>query len=60
MHELGVEVWAQTTDTCANSSMPDSARATGCVTFSGSPRGLAEHLVEHAKTLQASINAKLV
>lgn len=47
MHELGVEVWAQTADTCANSSMPDSARATGCVSFSGSPRGLAEYLVEH-------------
>lgn len=52
MKELGVEVWAQTTETCANSSMPDSARATGCVTYSGSPRGLAEHLVSHVRSLQ--------
>jgi len=56
MHELGVEVWAQTSDTCANSSMPDSARATGCVTFSGSPRALAEHLVEHVKSLSFAEN----
>ncbi|OUS30533.1 hypothetical protein A9Q99_06150 [Gammaproteobacteria bacterium 45_16_T64] len=58
MHELGVEVWAQTADTCANSSMPDSARATGCVTFSGSPRGLAEYLVEHIKSFRFSKRAE--
>lgn len=57
MHEQGVEVWAQTADTCANSSMPDSARATGCVSYSESPRGLAEYLVGHIKTLQFPASA---
>lgn len=44
LREMGIEVWAQNTETCANSSMPDSARATGCVTFSGTPAELARHL----------------
>ena len=57
MHELGVEVWAQTADTCANSSMPDSARATGCVTYSASPRGLAEYFVGHMKILQSKVRS---
>lgn len=49
MKRLNVPVWAQTADTCASSSMPDSARAVGCVSFSGSPRDLALHLTQHAK-----------
>ncbi len=44
LRDMGIEVWAQNTETCANSSMPDSARATGCVTFSGTPVELAKHL----------------
>lgn len=48
MQEMNIPVWAQTSDTCANSSMPDSARATGCVSFSGSPTELARHLTEYA------------
>lgn len=44
MRALNIEVWAQTAVTCANSSMPDSARAAGHVTFSGSPAELAAHL----------------
>lgn len=44
MRALNIEVWAQTAETCANSSMPDSARAAGHVTFSGSPAELAAHL----------------
>lgn len=47
LRQMGIEVWAQTADTCANSSQPDSARATGCVTFSGSPKELARKLVEY-------------
>lgn len=38
-------VWAQTPETCANSSMPDSAIATGRVTFTGTPQNLALQLV---------------
>lgn len=49
MKRLNVPVWAQTADTCASSSMPDSARAVGCVTFSGSPRDLALQLTQHAR-----------
>lgn len=48
MKDMNIPVWAQTADTCANSSMPDSARATGCVSFSGSPTELARHLTRHA------------
>jgi len=44
LREMGIEVWAQNSGSCANSSMPDSARATGCVTFSGTPVELAHHL----------------
>ena len=47
MHELGIQVWAQSAETCANSSMPDSARATGCVGFNGSPPQLAQNLIQY-------------
>ena len=47
LRQMGIEVWAQSAETCANSSQPDSARATGCVSFSGSPRELARRLVEY-------------
>jgi len=47
MRQMGIEVWAQTAETCANSSQPYSARATGCVTYSGSPTELARKLVEY-------------
>lgn len=42
-------VWAQTADTCASSSMPDSARQTGCVTYSGSPKQLALQLIARVR-----------
>lgn len=48
LHSMNIPVWAQTATTCANSSMPDSARATGCVGFSGSPAQLAQQLARHA------------
>ena len=47
LRQMGIEVWAQTAETCANSSQPDSARATGYVTYSGSPKELAQKLVEY-------------
>ncbi|PIE41556.1 MAG: chemotaxis protein CheB [Gammaproteobacteria bacterium] len=59
MHKAGVEVWAQTAATCGSSSMPDSAREIGCVSFSGSPRELAGHLVQHAKTFMNNSNHAL-
>lgn len=42
----GAVVWAQDAESCANSSMPDSARATEVVSFTGSPEELAQHCAE--------------
>lgn len=42
----GGTVWAQTAETCVISSMPDCARGTGYVSFSGSPEMLALRLVQ--------------
>lgn len=49
MQEAGGFIWAQTADTCACASQPDSMRATGVVSFNGTPRELAAHLVEHVR-----------
>jgi chemosensory pili system protein ChpB (putative protein-glutamate methylesterase) len=38
----GAEVWAQRSESCLCSSLPDSARATGHTTFSADPREMAE------------------
>lgn len=46
LHSQGGEVWAQSPATCANSSMPDAALATGCVSFQGSPATLAKALLD--------------
>lgn len=51
MQDAGGFIWAQTAETCACSSQPDSMRATGCVTFNGSPVELAARLVEHVRTV---------
>ncbi|HET8730298.1 MAG TPA: chemotaxis protein CheB [Moraxellaceae bacterium] len=48
--EAGGFIWGQTAETCACSSQPDSMRATGVVTFNGSPAELAAHLVEHVRS----------
>lgn len=42
----GVQLWAQDSESCANSSMPDAAFATGCVSFRGTPADLAEKLLK--------------
>lgn len=44
-----VPVWVQTPETCANSSMVESAIATGRVNFSGDPYQLALQLVNRIK-----------
>lgn len=49
MQEAGGFIWGQTAESCACSSQPDSMRATGVVTFNGSPTELAAHLVEHIR-----------
>lgn len=54
MVEAGGFIWAQTAETCACSSQPDSMRATGVVTFNGTPAELAAHLVEHVRSRVAA------
>lgn len=49
LEEAGGFIWAQTAETSACASQPDSMRATGVVTFNGSPKELAAHLVEHVR-----------
>lgn len=49
LDEAGGFIWAQTAETSACASQPDSMRATGVVTFNGSPKELATHLVEHIR-----------
>lgn len=45
----GGDVWAQDAESCVISSMPDNARKTGHVTFSGTPEELAAALVKRFK-----------
>lgn len=56
MVESGGVIWAQDEKTCACPSQPDSMRATGCVSFSGTPFDLAGRLVTYiTKNLQLSV-----
>lgn len=43
-------IWAQNSESCANSSMPDSVVATGHVSYIGTPRQLASQLVNYLQT----------
>lgn len=45
--EHGGEVWAQSTDSCSISSMPDRASETGVVSRRGSPEELSTALVQY-------------
>ncbi len=44
MHEKGAQIWAQDAESCVISSMPDEARNTGLVDFTGTPEALAKKL----------------
>lgn len=46
----GGKVWAQEPDSCIVSSMPDSARRAGIVSFSAEPELLSEHLTTYFET----------
>lgn len=52
LQEKSVPVWAQSTETCISSSMPDASRETGAVQFSGSPTEMAKRLVENIQMLE--------
>ena len=45
LHAYGSRIWVQSSESCANSSMPDSVAATGCSSFTGTPAQLAAQLV---------------
>lgn len=49
MQEAGGFLWAQSAESCACASQPDAMRATGVVSFNGTPTELAAHLVEHIR-----------
>ena len=42
-----LQIWAQSSDSCASAAMPDASRETGAVNYSGTPRELAQHLVSY-------------
>ncbi len=46
LRETGGQVWAQSIDTCANASMPESIINNNEADFIGTPKALAEKLVE--------------
>jgi len=47
MKEVGAPIWAQEADSCVISSMPDQARNTGLVDYSGTPEELAQKLNDY-------------
>jgi chemosensory pili system protein ChpB (putative protein-glutamate methylesterase) len=46
LKKQGCKIWVQQSESCANSSMPDSVAETGASSFSGTPAQLATRLVE--------------
>ena len=52
-------IWAQTPDTCANASMPESAIETGRVRYTGDPQQLALQLVNHIKNTWVNSNESI-
>ncbi len=50
MRAAGGKVWAQSTDTCANASMPETIIENGEADYVGSPEQLAERLVAELQT----------
>lgn len=56
LKDKNVQIWAQSTATCASSAMPDSVRETGAVNFSGSPEELAANLIRHIESLEKQVN----
>lgn len=45
LRAFGSHIWVQTSETCANSAMPEAVAETGCTSLSGSPEELARALV---------------
>lgn len=49
MHSLNGQVWAQSPDTCANSSMPEAVIDSGLATVIADPKELADKLANYLK-----------
>ncbi|MFC3680599.1 chemotaxis protein CheB [Bacterioplanoides pacificum] len=54
-----LKIWAQLPQSCANSSMPESAIETGRVRYSGDPQQLALQLVNHIKNTWVDNNESI-
>lgn len=46
LRAYGSQIWAQDSESCGQTSMPESVAATGCVSFRGTPSQLAQKLVK--------------
>ncbi len=46
----GSNIWSQSSESCASSSMPDAVADTGCVSYRGTPTELAEKLIRTIET----------
>lgn len=46
LQAYGSRIWVQNSESCGNSSMPDSVKATGCTSFVGDPAQLARKLTQ--------------
>lgn len=53
----GGTIWAQDAETCVISSMPDNARKTGHVSYTGTPEELAQYLITHYSKTAAQTRA---
>jgi chemosensory pili system protein ChpB (putative protein-glutamate methylesterase) len=56
VQQQGAPVWTQNADSCACSSMPDSVRNAGCSSLSGTPRALAQALVQYVSNQYSQHN----
>ncbi len=57
--QQGGQVWVQSPISCTSSSMPEAALATDCVSFSGTPKELAQQLALYSRQDQDYRSVKL-
>lgn len=56
VQQQGAQVWTQSAESCACSSMPDSVVQAGCSVLSASPQGLAHELVQYFLNISVENN----
>lgn len=57
LKQRGGKIWVQSPASCTSSSMPDTALATGCVSYNGTPEQLAQQLAAQYQLAPSAINA---